>query len=230
MNFRYNTDRLATAHNADFLVDPLFAEAYRLGASTEHPYGPNMHIEWRVYTACWIASNAIHRPGDFVECGVASGIISRAVAHYISWQDHPDRTLWLLDTFDRYPVEQLTDAERAAGLTRLATHYYNSVDSITRTFAGFPNVRIVPGLIPDTLGEIAAERVAYLHLDLNASTPERAAIEYLWDRLVPGAWVLLDDYGWSECINQKLAMDEFAATKGLRVFSMPTGQGILFKP
>jgi hypothetical protein len=226
----YNTDGLATKHNADFVRDPLFAAAYGLGASTGHQYGPNLHVEWRVYTACWIASNAIRLPGDFVECGVATGIISRAITHYVGWERFGDRTFWLLDTFDRYPAEQLNAQERQAGLGRLENEYHNSLDGIRKTFADYPNVRIIPGMIPSTLDEVKAEKIAYLHLDCNAVTPERAAIERFWPRLVSGAWILFDDYGWTECINQKVAMDQFAAAHGLSIFSMPTGQGILIKP
>jgi hypothetical protein len=31
---------------------------------------------------------------------------------------------------------------------------------------------------------------------MNIVVPELAAIEYFWDRLVPGAVVVLDDYAW----------------------------------
>ena len=42
---------------------------------------------------------------------------------------------------------------------------------------------------------------------MNIVLPEIAAIEFFWDRLVPGAMVLLDDYGWSTHTAQKLAFD-----------------------
>lgn len=227
---RYNADGLATRHNADFVSDPAFAESYRLAMNTGHDFGPNLHAEWRIYTACWIASNAIFLPGDFVECGVASGMISRAVMHYTSWEKHPEKNFWLLDTYSGYPTEQLTQPEIDAGLARLHSVYSDSYQKVVDTFSAFPNVRIIKGVIPDTLAQVTCERIAYLHLDLNAAVPERAAVETFWDRLVPGGWVLMDDYGWTECINQKRALDDFAATKGLRIFSMPTGQGILLKP
>lgn len=227
---RYNTDGLATRHNADFVSDPLFEEAYRLAMNTGHVFGPNLHVEWRIYTACWIASNAIRLDGDFVECGVASGMISRAMAHYVGWERHGAKMLWLLDTFAGYPIDQLTDQERAAGLNALEHTYDDSYERVKETFSAYPNVRIVKGQIPGTLAQITSERIAYLHLDCNAVIPERAALAELWDRLVPGAWILMDDYGWTECYQQKIAHDAFAASKGLRIFSMPTGQGILIKP
>ncbi len=65
---------------------------------------------------------------------------------------------------------------------------------------------------------------------MNIAAPEVAAIEYFWDKLVTGAPIVLDDYGWSHYHEQQLALDAFAARKGVAIASLPTGQGLLFKP
>jgi hypothetical protein len=39
-------------------------------------------------------------------------------------------------------------------------------------------------------------QVAYLSIDMNNATPEIAAANYFWDKLQPGAPILLDDYGF----------------------------------
>jgi O-methyltransferase len=227
----YDTDGFATKHNADFIQDPRFARAYERGLAVPHPYGPNLHFEWRVYTACWVASNALRLPGDLVECGVATGIFSRAICYYSDFGHFADKTFWLLDTYEGYPAAQATAAERSSGLTdRLSTYYSDTYDVVRESFEPFPNVRLVKGMIPETLPEVTSERIAYLSLDCNAAAPELASIETFWDRLVPGAFILMDDYGWAPCFSQKQAMDGFAAKHGLSVFSLPTGQGLLIKP
>ena len=40
-------------------------------------------------------------------------------------------------------------------------------------------------------------RIAYLHIDLNQAPAEIAALEVLFDRIVPGGIVILDDYEWA---------------------------------
>jgi hypothetical protein len=80
------------------------------------------------------------------------------------------------------------------------------------------------------LGQVHAEKIAYLHLDMNCSAPEVAAIQFLWERLVPGAVVLLDDYAYYGYLSQKIAMDQFAQEKETKILSLPTGQGLLVKP
>jgi hypothetical protein len=65
---------------------------------------------------------------------------------------------------------------------------------------------------------------------MNCSPPEVAAIRHLWDRLTPGAPVLLDDYAGFGYEWQKIGMDVFASERGLSILSLPTGQGLLIKP
>ena len=67
-------------------------------------------------------------------------------------------------------------------------------------------------------------------LDMNIVVPKRAALAYFWDKLVPGGIVLFDDYGWLGYIAQKKAHDEFAASMGVKILNLPTGQGMLIKP
>jgi len=56
-----------------------------------------------------------------------------------------------------------------------------------------------------------------------------AAAEFFWERLVPGALLLLDDYACRGYRAQKVAMDRFAQTKASKILSLPTGQGLLIK-
>jgi hypothetical protein len=65
---------------------------------------------------------------------------------------------------------------------------------------------------------------------MNCSPPEVAAIDFFWDRLLPGAVVLLDDYAYFGYEPQKHAMDAFARQKHVMIASLPTGQGLLLKP
>lgn len=85
-------------------------------------------------------------------------------------------------------------------------------------------------MVPDTLPQIDSDRIGYASIDMNCVEPEIAAVEFLWPRLLSGAIIILDDYGWKTHINQKHAWDEFAAQRNIRALSLPTGQGMLIKP
>jgi hypothetical protein len=221
-------DGMATLHRSDFLFDPRFQRAYAAGLATGHRFGENLHIEWRVYVACWAAEHALRVGGDFVECGVNTGILSRAIVEYVDFGARSDRIFWLLDTFKGIPEESALPEEQdlVAGMNTL---YDDCLAQVETTFAPYDNVRIVPGLVPGTLGCVTSERIAFLSLDMNNVQPEMAALDFFWSRLVPGGVVVLDDYGFAGHELQRLGMDELAAELGTTILALPTGQGLIFK-
>ena len=223
----YNQDGLATVTNCDFLNDPRFQEAYRLGEQTGSWKDAKIH--WRIHVLCWAADKASRLEGDFVECGVNRGGFSRAVMHFV---DFPrlGKTFYLLDTFRGLEDRLVSDAERKRGIgAGKWFQYQDCYEAVCKTFEGLPVV-IVRGVVPETLPQVKATKVCYLSIDMNCVAPEIAAAEYFWDKLVRGAVMVLDDYGWEAHYEQKMAFDRFAAQKGVMVLGLPTGQGLVFKP
>jgi O-methyltransferase len=232
----YNADCLSvTNRNLDALVSPRFTAAYKAGMDTGHKIGraagsaADVHIEWRTYVCCWAAEHALKLDGDFVECGVNTGIYSKAICEYLGFGDL-DRRMFLFDTFQGIPPEQMSDNERKARTAENRDFYEDCHGTAVKNFAAYPNVTIVKGRVPDTLTDVDIERVAYLSIDMNIAAPEVAALEYFWDRLVPGALVVLDDYGWSNYRPQYDAMNTLAARLGVSILTMPTGQGLIVRP
>jgi len=228
----YDEDGLLTVHNHDFIQDPAFSKAY--ARAVQATGGKDYQIHWRIHVALWAASCAARIKGDFVECGVNRGFVSSAIMDYLDWSSL-GRRFYLLDTFKGMDEAHVSEEEKAAGYleknaARLQSGFYISgVESVKKNFSQWKNVVIVEGSVPDTLAQVDAREVAYLHIDFNCSTPEVAAMEFFWGRLVPGALVLLDDYAYRGYQASKNGMDAFAARKRANILSLPTGQGLLVK-
>jgi len=227
----YNEDGSATTHNCQFLDDPVFIKAYEHAEATRswvNSTGEQRGVRKRVDTAISLAIYASHLPGDFVECGTNRGGLARAILHYVDLAKL-GKKFYLLDTFKGFVQSQITPEERARGIGREEA-YQECYDDVAETFKAFPNVKLVRGAVPDTLVHVPSERIAFLMLDMNCTAPEIAAAEYFWDRMSPGAPMLLDDYGFKGHEEQMRAFDEFAAKRGLRVLSLLSGPGIILKP
>jgi Macrocin-O-methyltransferase (TylF) len=230
----YAQDGLISVHNHDFLRDPAFQSAYARGVKALRG-GEDYNWHWRVHIALWAATTACGVDGDFVECGVNRGFMSSAIMEHLDW-DSRGRMFYLLDTFSGLDVRFVSPVEAQSGsLDRnrreLSSGFYvDGVASVVDNFAQWKQVRIVVGAVPDTLVQVDASKIAYLHLDMNCAPPEVAAAEHFWNRLVPGAVVLLDDYAYLGYAEQKKAMDAFAAARGVAICSLPTGQGLFLKP
>lgn len=227
----YNQDGLATQHNADFLREARFLEAYRAGMENGRP---GTQVEWRVHVALWCATQAIGLEGDFVECGVHTGILSGAVMTWLDFAKHAPRRFFLFDTWAGIPAEQVSAEERRLGVLDMNRKYQDGDRlhaDVVRKFSRWPNAVVVRGRVPETLEAMKASgRVAYASIDMNVAAAEMAAADFLWPRLAPGAPMLLDDYGWAAHVNQKKAWDEWAARTGVMILSLPTGQGLILKP
>jgi hypothetical protein len=230
----YAQDGLISVHSHAFMHNPAFLEAYSRGVKAIG--GTDTYQwHWRIHIGLWAASVASRLEGDFVECGVNRGFLSSAIMEYLDWNSL-DRDFYLLDTYAGLDVRNMSNAGLKAGaLQKNAENlrsgfYVRRVDEVRANFAQWPRARIVEGAIPETLEQVPAKRIAYLHIDMNCAPPEVAALAYFWERLVAGAPVLLDDYAYLGYNEQKLAMDDFARGHGVAVCSLPTGQGLIIKP
>lgn len=221
----YNYEGLATRVNCDFMRDKKFMESFNLGKATGSWESYNLY--WNVYVVCWAARKGKDLPGDFVECGVNKGGFARAVIHYTDFQNLPKK-YYLLDTFEGLCDAYISEEERILGIDRYGYRYEECYDVVKDTFKQFSNVEIIKGPVPDTLPLVKADKVSFLSIDMNCAFPEIAAIEFFWDKLVSGAVVVLDDYG--SHIVQKRELDKFVSTRKIDILSLPTGQGLIFKP
>jgi len=222
----YNQDGLMTMHDCSFIEEPRFANAYRDAIQTGSWSGPwgQAQIHWRAHVLCWAGQIAQRLQGDFVECGVDHGGTAMLLLKYLDF-DNSSRRMYLYDTFCGLDPT-LSSEKELANYTGI---YRDCYDEVRQRFESFSNVIVCRGSIPASLSKTAPEQVAFLHIDLNAANPERAAIEFFWDRLTPGAMIVLDDYCWVACHAQKLSMDEFAKSVDCPILSLPTGQGLLQK-
>ncbi len=221
----YNADSLVTSNNCDFIKDTRFASAYAAATATNPWTG--FTLQWRVYICCWFANYVKNLEGDFVECGVNTGAYSRAVIDYINFNSL-NKTFYLLDTYEGLVENLVGEEEKKAGIDMYFGSYSDVYEQVKKTFAPF-NTKVIKGVVPDTLSQCTTEKICYLSLDMNCVAPEIAAINYFWDRLVKGAVVILDDYGFPMHIHQKQAFDNFAIEKNVEILTLPTGQGIIFK-
>ncbi len=221
----YNEAGLVTAHNADFMADPRFQAAYAAGKGTGSWLLDD--LRWRAYVYSWAVEKAIQLEGDCVECGVYRGGYALTAMTFVDFGSVP-KTFYLLDTFSGLVDRYISPEEKARGIH--AGGYEDSYEAVQKTFKHLANVRIIKGPVPDTLPEVDADKVSFLSIDMNCKEPEIAAAEFFWDRLVSGAVIVLDDYGWRKHIEQKRAFDEFARQRNVRVLPLPTGQGLIFKP
>lgn len=218
--------------NLGFLAEPSFIDAWtkaeQLNAEGWQKAGGVPDVRWRAHVCVWAASNCLRLKGDFVECGVHTGLFSLSIIKALGFGEQ-DRRFWLFDTFEGIPVETVGDADRDLA-EQLNARIYSDVHALAvRNFSDTPNARIVKGLLPGTLEAAPIDEVAFLSIDLNNADAEESCIALLWDKLVPGAMVVIDDYAFAGHEAQYAMWNDFASRHDHRILTLPTGQGLLVR-
>ena len=159
-------------------------------------------------------------PGAIVECGVWRGGSMMAAA--LTLQEEQDvRDLYLFDTFGgmTQPTDDDVgfrgdDARKRFVADNEGTDKgwcYASIDDVKRNLGRlrYPEDRIhfVPGDVLQTLPHKEPDRIALLRLDTDWYESTRHEMESLYDKLVTGGVLIIDDYGhWG---GSRKAVDEY---------------------
>lgn len=207
---------ISMSRNLSFLTDELFMRAFQAHARTS----VEKAIIWRTFTIAWAAQNAMRLEGDLVEAACYKGVTANIVCDYLDWAAKTDRTYYLYDLFEH---------DKSMPHHYMPEHSKGLFAEVKARFAHLPNVVVTQGRLPDSLAQAMPDKIAFMHLDLNNADAEIGVLEQLWDRMVTGAVLILDDYGWIGYRPQKLAEDEWFAKRGYKVLEMPTGQGMVIK-
>jgi len=108
-----------------------------------------------------------------------------------------------------------------------------SIYKVKQAFAilGVPMdlVRIAPGWFDPTLKTSALDRIAILHIDADWYESVKFVLQALYEKVVPGGFIVLDDYGyWEGC---KRALTDFFAERGIKDLSIERigRQGVYFQ-
>jgi O-methyltransferase len=215
-NSTYISDGFATEHDVSFLNEPRFKTAFE----SAFKHIPSNHdfrrIAWRAHIATWAANQAIHLKGDFVECGVWYGVLSRTICNYVDFKSYPGN-FYLIDSWGEME-----------GSHANPNYKVDIFDTVKKRFADTPNVNFVRELVPEALPQVTSNRIAYLSIDMNGCLAERAALEYFYPRMLAGGIIYLDDYGWGYPELRK-TVDEFFADKPETILHFPSGNSIVVK-
>ena len=164
-----------------------------------------------------------HVDGAFVECGVWRGGCAALMAYAAG--ERSRRRIWLFDSFEGLPEPTEKDGDRAIVYASYrATGALRSIDlntaapedaleAMARLGIDHSRVVIRKGWFQETVPAAAAEigPIAVLRLDGDWYESTKVCLEHLYDLVVPGGFVILDDYdAWEGC---RRATDEFLAAR-----------------
>jgi len=154
--------------------------------------------------------------GDIVECGVWRGGSAALMARTHTDNCAARRDFWLFDSFEGLPPPD----EYATKLTReiyVEGWCEASIAAVEEAFTvvglTMEQVHVVPGWFDETLPNHQITKIALLHIDADFHDSVHCALTYLYPQVVPGGYVVFDDFGsFRGC---KIAVLDFIEKQGL---------------
>ena len=180
----------------------------------------------RCYIIQQFARQCARLPGDFAECGVFKGGTAMLLAKTLQDCGQSSKLLHLFDTFQGMPEHANQDA---SGHVQ-GDFNDTSLAAVQSRLTAYSNVCFHPGLVPDTLAAVADRTFAFVYADLDLYRSTRDALDFFYERMIPGAVLICDDYGFPSYRDAaKKAVDEFFADKPEQVIAPRTGQCFIVK-
>jgi len=174
-----------------------------------------------------IYKKIIDLPGDVLEFGVYKGT---SFVRLISFRDllekQNTRKIIGFDAFGKFP-DQLglesdkTFVENFEGAGGYGLSKAELEEHLQKKGTG--NYELIEGDINETLAVYLENnpnvKIALLHIDVDVYEPSKLILEKLWEKIVPGGVLMLDDYGTVE--GETKAVDEFFAGQEITIHKMP---------
>ncbi len=203
---------VTTHHDMRQLHEGAFAKAFDRAAADDPFTDPEL-IRLRVYMAYMLASQTRHVPGNLIFAGISYGVLVRTVYSVVS----EDKMCHLIDPFD---------ARDDAGKPRQG--YNTEPEYVRDRFPKGARIRMHLAYIPECLPLVEAGRLSFVHLNTGAAEAEAKSFESLYDSLNPGGIMLIDKYAFGT--GYQHLYDPIIARAGASIFTLPSGQGVVWKP
>jgi len=177
-------------------------------------------------------------PGKFVELGVARGGCAGMLGILaFQGEEQVSRELWLFDSFEGLPdptAEDFVAGETGEHVRPLpkgsCLGTLPQVKELLHSKLKLPadKIKYFQGWFQDTLplNTAAIGQIALLRIDGDWYESTKVCLEYLYDKVVPGGAIVVDDY--QSCYGCKRAVDQFLISRSISPSITLDGRGGCF--
>lgn len=169
-----------------------------------------------------IYKKILNIPGEILEFGVYKGAsIIRFATYRELLENTYSRKIIGFDMFGEFPYTdnhednkfiQKFENQGGEGIEKEELEKYLKYKNIN-------NIDLIKGNVFDTLDEFLDEnkqlKISLLHLDLDVYKPTKFVLEKLYEKMVPGGIIMIDDYGTVKGATD--AIDEFLSKENKKI-------------
>ena len=184
----------------------------------------------RLYTLWQAATGMPAVAAAVAEVGVFKGGSARLIAEALRHADRV-RPFYACDTFRGHTmVNEALDGRHRVGKQFQSPSGRPHTPKTMKYLKRYAFLEVVEGDIRDTVARFEGQHAfGLVHIDVDVHPITRFCLEFFAPRVVTGATIVVDDYGFTTCRGVKVAVDEFMAKHRDQFWLMHllTGQAVL---
>ncbi len=226
------SDGVMTIHDQPFSSDPFFINSKHSARDLSPDF--NYDIDFRLHQGIFAGLYSIRNiGGHFVELGTGNGMVFFTILDYINRSSDLRLKLPKVFLFDTFLPYKVVDGEQLKKNGKTPV-YTESIDQVKKNFEKLnldENLVFVQGSLPNSLFNFLEQKldIGFLHLDLNAPEIEIACLDMLWEQILPGGIILIDDYAYIGFEKTTELFKSYFLNKERYILTTATGQGIVIK-
>jgi O-methyltransferase len=181
----------------------------------------------RLYTLWQAVTGMPANAAAVAEVGVFKGGSAKLIAEALRASGRPV-PFYACDTFSGHTVVD----EALDGRHKVNKQFRTVAAKVVGYLKQYDFLEVIEGDIRDTAARFTDQYAfGMVHVDVDVYPITAFCLEFFAPRMVTGAMIVVDDYGFITCRGAKQAVDEFAAANSSRFRAMHllTGQAILMR-
>ena len=144
--------------------------------------------------------------GAVAELGVYRGDFAKVINEVF-----PDRQLYLFDTFEGFPEQDMKfETENNLLLNDVGKLSNTSVEFTLSRMPYREKCIVKKGYFPDTTIGLEKEQYAFVNIDVDLYKPILAGLEYFWPRMSENGYIFVHDYFSFSYAGTRKAIEEFS--------------------
>lgn len=138
-------------------------------------------------------------------------------------------TLYLADTFSGVAKAGSNDSFYTGGEHSDTSQYI--VEDLLKNKSRYPHFKILKGIFPEDTADkiLITEQFGLCHIDVDVYTSAKDILEWVWDKLIPGAVVVFDDYGFHSCTGVTKLVEEYRDHDDMQIIHNLNGHALMIK-
>jgi O-methyltransferase len=170
--------------------------------------------------------------GSIIECGSNEGDFINLIGSILDTYSL-NIQIYAIDSFEGLPLPN----KNTDGDVRTGSQFFNKGD-LTANYQSVINklkhlktpIKIIKGWIPDCFNDLSSsEKYCMAHIDVDLYQPTLDSLKYIYEKMVTGGIILMDDYGSCGCYGAKIAADEFFKDKEEKIIPLFSGGAFVIK-